>query len=183
MPRPFFALIPTAASFSRGAARSMRQDRTPRPANHDLDRQRPFSPGCACHVALIGPHPSNIIGREGAATLVETGGAIGVDKLPIGSEASSPAAAEVAFRSNLVFGTTPSGSGTMMQSCASTAKLRRAGPFYNSGTKAMGGSGTPPPRIVIGIVSPESGRTEWGFSWLSPVLSDLGSAHPVTFAG
>jgi hypothetical protein len=50
------------------------------------------------------------------------------------------------------------GSGTMMQSCASTAKLRRAGPFYKSGTKAMGGSGTPPPRIVIGSVSPESGR-------------------------
>ena len=121
--------------------------------------------------------------KRGAATLVETGGAIGVDKLPIGSEASSPAAADLAFRSNLVFGTTPSGSGTMMQSCASTAKLRRAGPFYNSGIKAMGGSGTPPPRIVIGNVSPESGRTELGISWLPPVLSDLGSAHPVTFAG
>jgi len=50
----------------------------------------------------------------------------------------------------------------MMQSCASAAKLRRAGPFYVSGTKAMGGSGTPPPRIVIGSVSPESGRTELG---------------------
>src|SRR6476646_12072804 len=54
----------------------------------------------------------------------------------------------------------------MMQSCASAAKLRRAGPFYDSGTKAMGGSGTPPPRIVIGTVSPESGRTELGVSWL-----------------
>src|SRR4029079_1239380 len=71
----------------------------------------------------------------------------------------------LAFRSNLVFGTTRSGSGTMMQSCASSAELRRAGPFYNSGTKAMGGSGTPPPRIVIDNVSPESGRSELAFFW------------------
>ena len=77
--------------------------------------------------------------------------------LPVGSEGSSPAARNLAFRSNLVFGTTFR-SETMMQSCASTAKLRRAGPIYNNGTKAMGGSGTPPPRIVIGNVPPESGR-------------------------
>src|SRR5258707_2131926 len=44
----------------------------------------------------------------------------------------------------------------MMQSCASAAKLRRAGPIYMSGTKAMGGLGTPPPRIVIGNVSLEA---------------------------
>jgi len=35
------------------------------------------------------------LAEEGGATLFETGGAIGVDKLPIGSEASSPAAAEL----------------------------------------------------------------------------------------
>lgn len=49
------------------------------------------------------------------------------------------------------------GSQTMMQSCASTAKLRRAGPFYKSGTRSMGGCGTPPPRIVISNASPERG--------------------------
>jgi hypothetical protein len=52
----------------------------------------------------------------------------------------------------------------MMQSCASAAKLRRAGPIYKNGTKAMGGSGTPPPRIVIGNVSPKRTRAEWGLS-------------------
>ena len=70
-----------------------------------------------------------------------------------------------------------------MQSCASSAELRRAGPFYNSGTKAMGGSGTPPPRIVIGNVPPESGRTELGFSWYLLKLLISAKAHPATFAG
>ena len=52
----------------------------------------------------------------------------------------------------------------MMQSCASAAKLRAAGPFYSSGTRAMGGSGTPPPRIVIGHPAPTSGtRAELSF--------------------
>lgn len=41
---------------------------------------------------------------------------------------------------------------------ASAAKLRAAGPFYKSGTRAMGGSGTPPPRIVIGNTCSASRR-------------------------
>ena len=167
---PFFALTPRRPLFRGGAVRSMRQDRAPRPANRDLDRPRPFRPGCACHVALIGPHllEHHWPKRGGQRRLFETGGAIGVDKLPIGSEASSPAAAELGVPQQPCIRYDPLGSGTMMQSCASSAELRRAGPFYNSGTKAMGGSGTPPPRIVIGNVPPESGRTELGFSWLPP---------------
>ena len=37
---------------------------------------------------------------------------------------------------------------TMMQSCASAAKLRGGGPILFLGMKAMGISGLPPPRIV-----------------------------------
>src|SRR5262245_13878328 len=56
----------------------------------------------------------------------------------------------------------------MMQSCASAAKLRRAGPFYMDGTKAMGGYGTLPPRIVIGNLSPRRRHAEWGYlSWFT----------------
>ena len=38
----------------------------------------------------------------------------------------------------------------MMQSCASAAKLRAAGPFCLVGISAMFEYGLPPPRIVIG---------------------------------
>jgi hypothetical protein len=44
----------------------------------------------------------------------------------------------------------------MMQACASSAELRATGPIYRSGTKAMGGSGTPSSRIVIGSAAPEA---------------------------
>jgi len=82
------------------------------------------------------------------------------DELPIGSEASSPAAAEREASAATLYSGDPCGSETMMQSCASAAKLRRAGPFYMNGTRAMGGHGTLPPRIVIGSVSPKQRRAE-----------------------
>jgi hypothetical protein len=41
---------------------------------------------------------------------------------------------------------------TMMQSCASAAKLRAAGPFYRSASSAMFEYGFPPPRIVNSAV-------------------------------
>ena len=49
---------------------------------------------------------------------------------------------------NLVFGR-PRWGGTMMQLCASTAKLQAGGPNLHSGIKAVGLSGLPPPRIVL----------------------------------
>src|SRR3954467_10172388 len=39
---------------------------------------------------------------------------------------------------------------TMMQSCASAAKLRGGGPILKNGVNTMVGFGWPPPRIVIG---------------------------------
>jgi hypothetical protein len=46
---------------------------------------------------------------------------------------------------------------TMMQSCASAAKLRSGGPFSLSALKAKETVGTPPPRTVIGDPSPADG--------------------------
>src|SRR6478672_9282862 len=42
---------------------------------------------------------------------------------------------------------------TMMQSCASAAKLRSGGPILPFGLKAKGRLGIPPPRTVIGVPS------------------------------
>jgi hypothetical protein len=47
---------------------------------------------------------------------------------------------------------------TMMQSCASAAKLRSGGPILPVGTKAKGHAGIPPPRTVIGASSQAGGR-------------------------
>src|ERR1035437_4595569 len=47
---------------------------------------------------------------------------------------------------------------TMMQSCASAAKLRSGGPILPVGTKAKGHAGIPPPRTVIGASSQADGR-------------------------
>jgi hypothetical protein len=46
---------------------------------------------------------------------------------------------------------------TMMQSCASAAKLRGSGPTLFLGTKAIVSAGTPPPRTVIGDPSQADG--------------------------
>src|SRR6516162_8216931 len=46
---------------------------------------------------------------------------------------------------------------TMMQSCASAAKLQGGGPILFLGTKAMTQAGTPPPRTVIGDPSQTGG--------------------------
>ena len=59
----------------------------------------------------------------------------------------------------------------MMQSCASAAKLRRAGPFYDSGTKAWAERDTAP--RTYGTVSPESDVPNWGSPGCS-VVSDPG---------
>ncbi len=47
---------------------------------------------------------------------------------------------------------------TMMQSCASAAKLRSGGPILPVGMKAKGHAGIPPPRTVIGAPSQADGR-------------------------
>ena len=51
-------------------------------------------------------------------------------------------------RCKLVFGR-PVRIATMMQSCASAAKLRGGGPILNRGSKTMCKVGVPPPRFVI----------------------------------
>ncbi len=47
---------------------------------------------------------------------------------------------------------------TMMQSCASAAKLRSGGPILPVGMKAKGLVGIPPPRTVIGVPSQAYGQ-------------------------
>ncbi len=47
---------------------------------------------------------------------------------------------------------------TMMQSCASAAKLRSGGPILPFGIKAKGPLGIPPPRTVIGVPSQAYGQ-------------------------
>ena len=47
---------------------------------------------------------------------------------------------------------------TMMQSCASAAKLRSGGPILPVGVKAKGHVGIPPPRTVIGAPSQVCGQ-------------------------
>jgi hypothetical protein len=49
---------------------------------------------------------------------------------------------------------------TMMQSCASAAKLRSGGPILPFGVKAKGRLGIPPPRTVIGVPSQAYGQAE-----------------------
>src|SRR3712207_7995575 len=65
------------------------------------------------------------------------------------SEGSSPMAARVSHR-ELVFGR-PCRTRTMMQPCASAAKLRGGGPILHRGSTAMLALGSPPPRTVIGL--------------------------------
>ena len=92
---------------------------------------------------FVGPFLGSTAGPflrpEHGARLFGSGGAIGsIAAGRIRSGARLPRRS-LAFRSNLVFGTNPfRGSGTMMQSCASTAKLRRAGPFYKQRHKGHG---------------------------------------------
>jgi hypothetical protein len=68
---------------------------------------------------------------------------------------------EPAFRARINRATTlyPVGpkTRTMMQSCASAAKLRGGGPILFLGMKAMAQTGTPPPRTVIGDPSQADG--------------------------
>src|SRR5690242_21956136 len=54
----------------------------------------------------------------------------------------------------------------MMQSCASAAKLRAAGPFSQSASSAMFEYGVPPPRIVNSAVRRKAGASA------DPVKSD-----------
>ena len=49
---------------------------------------------------------------------------------------------------------------TMMQSCASAAKLRSGGPILPFGVRAKGRLGIPPPRTVIGVPSQVYGQAE-----------------------
>src|SRR5439155_21996432 len=49
---------------------------------------------------------------------------------------------------------------TMMQSCASAAKLRSGGPILPFGVRAKGRLGIPPPRTVIGVPSQAYGQAE-----------------------
>jgi hypothetical protein len=55
---------------------------------------------------------------------------------------------------------------TMMQSCASAAKLRAAGPFSRSASSARFEYGFPPPRIVnSAVVLKASASAENGAEW------------------
>ena len=62
-----------------------------------------------------------------------------------------PALGRDQSRHNLVFGGCKNP--TMMQPCASAAKLRDGGPILPLGMTAMSHLGTPPPRTVIGTLS------------------------------
>src|ERR671917_835379 len=62
----------------------------------------------------------------------------------------------VSSRRELVFGR-PRGTRTMMQPCASAAKLRGGGPILHRGSAAMLALGSPPPRTVIGDLPRECG--------------------------
>src|SRR3712207_6979257 len=62
----------------------------------------------------------------------------------------------VSSRRELVFGR-PRGTRTMMQPCASAAKLRGGGPILHRGSAAMPALGSPPPRTVIGGLPRERG--------------------------
>ena len=61
----------------------------------------------------------------------------------------------------------------MMQSCASAAKLRAAGPFYR-GINAMFEYGFPPPRIVIGSRAVKPARAPNGQVCRSELFQDAG---------
>ncbi len=98
--------------------------------------------GCAASVA---ESAACLDAGEHGARLVMPRRSVGVAIRP---EGSLPCAAG-SFRGNLVFGRSR-WIDTTMQAFASAAKLRAAGPFYKSGTRAVGGYGTPPPRIDIG---------------------------------
>src|SRR5512146_171993 len=61
---------------------------------------------------------------------------------------------------------------TMMQRCASAAKLRGGGPILKDGIKAMAACGTPPPRTVIGDPSRCRDRAET-INVLEPTLPSV----------
>lgn len=65
------------------------------------------------------------------------------------SEGSLPWAGRGSRAADL-YSVDPTRIGTMMQSCASAAKLRGNGPILRSGSVAIVKRGSPPPRIVIG---------------------------------
>ena len=70
---------------------------------------------------------------------------------------------------------------TMMQSCASAAKLRSGGSILHCGLKAMLSLGAPPPRIVIGrpLSRPErASKAVWAIcSGQALSLPDAGQRH------
>jgi hypothetical protein len=165
-PRPFFALTLHGGLFFE-EVRPDQCDRTEHPGRQTViwNRQT-FVAGVrvSCCIDRAAPPRTPLGRREGQRRYSGRAGPYRGRHYRSDQRGARLPRRSLAFRSNLVFGTTLSGSETMMQSCASAAKLRRAGPFYKRGTKAMGGSGTPPPRIVIGSVSPKRTRAEWGLS-------------------
>jgi hypothetical protein len=111
------------------------------PANLTLVPLPPYSPelvwGFACQAATIAapPVPPD---RQRAA-----GWWPGVT---IGGEPASGREA----RATTLYPVGPRRDRTMMQPCASAARLRGGGPTLNRGSRAMFRVGLPPPRIVIG---------------------------------
>ena len=89
------------------------------------------------------------------------------EQLPIGSEASSPAAAERKASAATLYSGDPCGSETMMQSCASAAKLRRAGPFYRTARRPWVGTG----HCHLGSLSAASRRSGSAPNSLSPLFT------------
>jgi hypothetical protein len=91
----------------------------------------------------------------------------GSQRRPDGSEGSSPSRRGASAAT--LYSVDPEGIGGHDAVMRIGAELRAAGPFHQSGTRAMGGYGTPPPRIVIGDPAPTSGtHAELRFSCLFP---------------
>ena len=65
----------------------------------------------------------------------------------------SPLSGAIGSHRNLVFGRSPTGTRTMMQSCASGRSSEAADPFFPAASKAMEGRREPPPRTVNGGLS------------------------------
>jgi hypothetical protein len=122
------------------AGRHVSEDLTV-PANLTLVPLPPYSPelvwGFACQAVTIAAPPVPP-GRQRA-----TGRWPG---MTIGGEPASGREA----RATTLYPVGPRRDRTMMQPCASAARLRGGGPTLNRGSRAMFRVGLPPPRIVIG---------------------------------
>src|SRR5246127_1450731 len=68
------------------------------------------------------------------------------------SEAAPPSRS-AGLRATTLYSVDPFGIRTMMQSCASTARLLGGGPTLSFGMEAIGAHGLPPPRIISALIT------------------------------